>query len=67
MQGSIDNGRILFAKYAKIEADLVWKVPEGVGDKEAATYGVPAVTAMQALYLHLGVAWPEKTESHRKA
>lgn len=42
----------------KIDGDLAWKIPDGVSDEVAATFGVSAVTAMQALYLVLGLPWP---------
>ncbi|KAJ4361501.1 Zinc-binding oxidoreductase alcohol dehydrogenase [Ascochyta clinopodiicola] len=57
VQGGIDKGRGAFAEYTTVEEDLVWKIPEGVSDEEASTYGVPAATAMQALYLNLDVPW----------
>ncbi|KAF9697261.1 hypothetical protein EKO04_005114 [Ascochyta lentis] len=57
VQGGIDKGRGAFAEYVKVEEDLVWRVPEGVSDEEASAFGVPAVTAMQALYLYLDVPW----------
>ncbi|KAH6644278.1 putative ToxD-like zinc binding oxidoreductase, partial [Boeremia exigua] len=58
VQGSIDTDGS-FAEYIKIEADLIWKVPDGVSYEEAATFGIPAATAMQALHLHLDVPWPD--------
>ncbi|USP81331.1 hypothetical protein yc1106_08605 [Curvularia clavata] len=61
VQGGIDKGRGSFAEYIKIEGDLVWKVPDGVSYEEASTFGIPAATAMQALYLHLDVPWPDTT------
>ncbi|KAL3446081.1 chaperonin 10-like protein [Aspergillus insuetus] len=38
-----------FAEYLKVNAGLAWKVPQGVGDAEAATFGIAAVTAVLAL------------------
>ncbi|KAF1971583.1 GroES-like protein [Bimuria novae-zelandiae CBS 107.79] len=58
VQGSIDKGRGAFAEYINVEGDLAWKIPDEVSDEEAATFGIPAVTAMQALYLHLDIPWP---------
>ncbi|KAJ0420257.1 chaperonin 10-like protein [Aspergillus carlsbadensis] len=43
-----------FAEYLKVHADLAWKVPEGVSDAQAATFGISAVTAVLALE-YLGV------------
>lgn len=43
-----------FAEYLKIDGRLAWKIPDTITNSEAATYGVPAVTAMLAL-AHLDV------------
>lgn len=58
VQGGIDEGRGSFAEYIKVEGDLVWKIPDEISDENASTFGVPAATAMQALYLHLDAPWP---------
>ena len=55
-----------FAEYVKAEGDLVWRIPEGVSDEAASTFGVPAVTAMQALHLHLNVPWAEEVDNEGK-
>lgn len=55
VQGGIGQSRGAFAEYVKVDADLVRAVPRGVSDEEAATYGISAATAMQALHLHLNV------------
>ncbi|GFF54239.1 protein TOXD [Aspergillus lentulus] len=47
-----------FAEYLKVDGDLAWKVPETISYAEAATYGVPAATAMLAL-AYLGVPWTD--------
>lgn len=60
VQGGVSNDYGAFAEYVKAEADLVWKVPAGLSDQEATTYGVSAVTAMQALNLQLGVPWVDE-------
>ncbi|KAG4434408.1 hypothetical protein IFR05_010104 [Cadophora sp. M221] len=66
VQGGITNEHGAFAEYVKAEEDLVWRVPDGVSDEAASTYGVPAVTAMQALNKHLGVPWAEEVEKINK-
>ncbi|KAK4930436.1 hypothetical protein LTR66_016109, partial [Elasticomyces elasticus] len=38
-----------FSEYLKIDGDLAWKVPQDMTLGEAATYGVPAATAMLGL------------------
>jgi len=58
VHGGIYPDRGSYAEYLKIDGDLAWKIPEGVSDAEAATYGVSATTAMQALHLVLGLPWP---------
>jgi NADPH:quinone reductase-like Zn-dependent oxidoreductase len=47
-----------FAEYLKVDGDLAWKVPETMSYAEAATYGVPAATAMLAL-AYLGIPWAD--------
>lgn len=67
VHGGIYPDRGSYAEYLKIDGDLAWKIPEGVSDAEAATYGVSATTAMQALYLTLGLPWPGDTASSASA
>ncbi|KAL2810563.1 chaperonin 10-like protein [Aspergillus granulosus] len=47
-----------FAEYLKVEESLAWKIPEGMSDAQAATYGIAAVTAVLALS-YLDVPWPD--------
>ncbi|KAH7368417.1 chaperonin 10-like protein [Plectosphaerella cucumerina] len=61
VHGGLYPDRGAFAEYLKVDADLAWKIPEGVSDADAATFGVSAVTAMQALCLRLGLTWPGET------
>ncbi|GJC85353.1 protein TOXD [Colletotrichum liriopes] len=49
-----------------IVAHLAWKVPSGVSDEEAATYGVSAVTAVLAINVHLGLPWPDQAGQSEK-
>ena len=65
VQGGIEEGRGSFAKHIKVEVDLIWKIPEGISDEAAYTYGILAATAMQALYLHLRCLGMMKMENHR--
>lgn len=58
VHGGIYPDRGSYAEYLKIDGDLAWKIPESVSDADAATYGVSAATAMQALQLVLGLPWP---------
>lgn len=46
-----------FAEYLKVDGDFPWKVPDEITLGEAASYGVPAATAMLSLsYLNIGWA-----------
>ncbi|GIK06337.1 hypothetical protein Aspvir_001985 [Aspergillus viridinutans] len=47
-----------FAEYLKVDGDLAWEVPETMSYAEAATYGVPAATAMLAL-AYLDIPWAD--------
>ncbi|KAL5331444.1 hypothetical protein ACEPPN_000974 [Leptodophora sp. 'Broadleaf-Isolate-01'] len=66
VQGGVSQERGAFAEYVKAEEDLVWRIPTGVSDEAASTYGVPAVTAMQALNLHLNIPWAEEVDKEGK-
>ncbi|KAL3423151.1 TOXD [Phlyctema vagabunda] len=66
VQGGVSNEHGSFAEYVKAERDLVWKIPEEVADEDASTYGVSAVTAMQALNLHLDIPWADEVEKEGK-
>ncbi|KAK7700086.1 Zinc-binding oxidoreductase alcohol dehydrogenase [Botryosphaeria dothidea] len=65
VQGGVSNDYGAFADYVKAEADLLWKIPTSLSDEEAATYGLSAVTAMQALNLHLGIPWVDEITDRR--
>ncbi|KAK6216840.1 TOXD protein [Colletotrichum tabaci] len=58
VHGGLYHDRGAFAEYLRTEADLAWKIPSGVSDEEATTYGVSAVTAVLALNVHLDIPWP---------
>lgn len=58
VHGGMYHDRGAFAEYLKIDGDLAWKIPEGVNDEDATTYGVSAVTAVLALNVHLGLPLP---------
>ncbi|PSN58957.1 TOXD protein [Corynespora cassiicola Philippines] len=63
VHGGLYPDRGAFAEYLKTDGDLAWKVPDDMDDASATTYGVSAVTAMQALNLRLGLPWlGERTE-----
>ncbi|POY71205.1 hypothetical protein BMF94_5517 [Rhodotorula taiwanensis] len=53
------EGEGSFAEYVKAEANLVWRVPDSLSDEQAAAAGgVGPWTAIQALYMRLGLATP---------
>lgn len=58
VHGGMYQDRGSFAEYLKIDGDLAWKIPEGLSDEDATTYGVSAVTAILALNVHLGLPLP---------
>jgi NADPH:quinone reductase-like Zn-dependent oxidoreductase len=47
-----------FAEYLKVDGELAWPIPDATTMSEAATYGIPAVTAVLAL-AHLDVSWED--------
>lgn len=55
VHGGLYPDKGAFAEYLKVDADLAWKVPESVGDTDAATYGVSAVTAVLNLNVRHGL------------
>lgn len=60
VHGGLYPDRGAFAEYLKTDDDLAWKIPPGVTDEAATTYGVAAVTAMLAINVHLGLPWPDQ-------
>ncbi|KAJ5988882.1 hypothetical protein N7481_004092 [Penicillium waksmanii] len=57
VHGGLFPDRGSFAQYLKTSGDLAWKVPPGVSDEDATTFGVSAITAMLALNTRLDVPW----------
>lgn len=55
-----------FAEYLKIDKDLAWQVPETISYTDAATYGVPAVTATLALS-YLGIPFKDVEEGRAQS
>jgi NADPH:quinone reductase-like Zn-dependent oxidoreductase len=48
-----------YAEYLTTDADLAWHVPEQTRLEDAATFGIGAVTAMQAQFVTMGFTWPD--------
>lgn len=57
VHGGLYTDRGSFAQFLKTSGDLAWKVPPGVSDEDATTFGVSAITAMLALNTRLEVPW----------
>ncbi|CZR41702.1 uncharacterized protein FPRO_11292 [Fusarium proliferatum ET1] len=55
VHGGLYPDKGAFAEYLKIDSDLAFKVPDGISDTQATTYGVSAVTAMLVLNVHHGL------------
>ncbi|KAL5592453.1 hypothetical protein FOBRF1_013479 [Fusarium oxysporum] len=60
VHGGLFPDRGAFAEYLKTDSDLAWKIPADVDDTVAATFGISAVTAMQALNARLGLPYPDE-------
>ncbi|KAI9146722.1 Trans-enoyl reductase FSL5 [Paramyrothecium foliicola] len=60
VHGGLFPDRGAFAEYLKTDADLAWRIPPGVSDEDATTYGVSAVTAMLSLNLRLMLPWADQ-------
>lgn len=53
-----------FAEYLKVDGELAWKIPDGISHSEAATYGIPAATAVLALS-YLDISWEDISTSSK--
>ena len=67
VHGGLFKDKGSFAQLLKVETDLCFRVPEIMSLKDASSYGVSGSTAMQALYLRLGVPWPDDDDAARSA
>ncbi|TEA17828.1 Trans-enoyl reductase lepG [Colletotrichum sidae] len=65
VHGGLYPDKGAFAEYLKIDGDLAWKVPDGVDDATATTFGVSAITAMHALNARLGLPYPDEERTER--
>jgi NADPH:quinone reductase-like Zn-dependent oxidoreductase len=65
VHGGLFPDKGAFAKYLKVHSDLAWRPPPSRSHQNAATYGISAVTAMQALYTKLDFPWPGSNNSTR--
>ncbi|KAJ5205544.1 Polyketide synthase enoylreductase [Penicillium cf. griseofulvum] len=55
VHGGLFPDKGAFAEYLKVDSDLAWKIPDGISDTDATTYGVSAVTAMLTLNVRHGL------------
>lgn len=60
VHGGLYPDRGAFAEYLRTDGDLAWRIPEGMDAATASTYGISAVTAMQALNARHGLPRPGK-------
>jgi NADPH:quinone reductase-like Zn-dependent oxidoreductase len=67
VHGGLYPDRGSFAQFVVVESDLAYKIPDSINNQEATTYGVSAITAMQALNHNLGVPWPENPSEARSS
>jgi len=58
VHGGLFEDKGSYAEYARAESDLIFKVPEGQKMEEMAVFGVPWVTACQAMISSQGKSWP---------
>jgi len=62
LQGATSGNKVArpggFAEYAILEADLAFRIPEGVSFDEAATFPLCSLTAAQALFVRLRLPSP---------
>jgi len=59
VRGCSDPENGAFAEYTRQEASLVWKIPAKTSFEEAAAMGgIGPHTAVQSLFLRLGLPWP---------
>lgn len=66
VHGGLFPDKGAFAEYLKTDADLAWKVPDGVSDTDAATYGISAITAVLVLNGRHGLPFVNPTPATRK-
>lgn len=59
VHGGVFTDEGSYAEYLKTDADLAWHVPEETTFEDAATFGIGAVTAIQALFVNMGFTWPD--------
>lgn len=58
VHGGLYPDRGAFAEYLRTDRDLAWKIPKGMDAATASTYGISAVTALQALNARHGLPRP---------
>ncbi|CAD6588290.1 MAG: hypothetical protein CYPHOPRED_004329, partial [Cyphobasidiales sp. Tagirdzhanova-0007] len=58
VHGGLFKDKGAFAEYAKVESDLMWKVPDAIKMENAAMFATAWMTAAQALVLSQGHSFP---------
>lgn len=64
--GSLYDDRGAFAEYTKVYSQLVFNVPDNLSMEEAASFGIPWGTTLQAMVLSQKHEWPPATVSGDK-
>lgn len=66
VHGGLYPDRGAFAEYLRTDSDLVWRIPDDMDATTASTYGISAVTAMQALHARHGLPRPGEQRKEKK-
>ena len=58
VHGNLYTEQGTFAEYTRAQSDVLFKIPEGLSEADASTFGVAWYTALQALVQSQGAQWP---------
>ncbi|KAI0031021.1 chaperonin 10-like protein [Vararia minispora EC-137] len=64
--GSWQTNNGAYAEYVRLKAAVCWKLPEGMTYEEAASFPIPHLTAVQALYMRLPIPTPFSSQAPLK-
>ena len=66
MRGGIKPNTGAFAEYVKSAWDVTFHIPDKISPQQAASAPIPLFSACQALYLRLGLPFPDADNSAAK-